>query len=123
MYKDEYTGDTIPRAWVEEAINEELDYFNANVWCGVHINDALKDPAAKVISSRWVVCNKNDAHNPDVRARLVAQEVNTGSDASYFAATPPLECKRMLLSQYATEKTRHGQPLKLRFIDVRKTYF
>ena len=87
------------------------------------MDDALKDPSAKIIGSRWVVCNKNDVHDPDVRARLVAQEVNVHGDASFFAATPPLESKRMLLSQFATERTRHGKPLKLSFIDVRKAYF
>ena len=29
----------------------------------------------------------------------------------------------MLFSQWATERTRAGQPLKLSFIDVRKAYF
>ena len=62
-------------------------------------------------------------HNPDVRARLVAQEVNMQADTSFFAAAPPFASKRMLLSQFATEKVRDGKPLKLSFIDVRKAYF
>ena len=42
---------------------------------------------------------------------------------AFAAATPPLEAKRMLFSQYATEQVRCGKPLKLSFIDVRKAYF
>ena len=70
-----------------------------------------------------MVSNKNDIHDPDIRARLAAQEVNMQGDVSFFAATPPRESKRMLLSQFSTEETRHGKPLKLSFIDVRKAYF
>ena len=36
---------------------------------------------------------------------------------------PPLEAKRMLSSQWATERNRNGHNLKLSFIDVRKAYF
>ena len=67
-----------------------------------------------------VICNKDDQSDPDVRARLVAQEVNTHEDSSFFAATPPLESKRMLFSQWATERVRGGSALKLAFVDVRK---
>ena len=52
----------------------------------------------------------------------MAQEVGHSSDVSFFAATPPLESKRMLLSQWATEKTRKGAPLKISFVDVKKAY-
>ena len=62
-------------------------------------------------------------HAPDVRARLVAQEVGDGPDTAFYAATPPLESKRMLLSQWATEQRRGGKNLKISLIDVRKAYF
>ena len=87
------------------------------------LEDVLKDPEAKIVGSRWVICTKNDPSNPDIRARLVAQEVNTHADHAFFAATPPLESKRMLFSQWSTERTREGAPLKLSFVDIRKAYF
>ena len=80
-------------------------------------NDAI------VVGTRWVACNKGDQHDPDVRMRLVAQEVNTYQEEAYFAATPPIECKRALMSEYATTKTWKGKPLKMSFVDVRKAYF
>ena len=46
--------------------------------------------------------NKNDINDPDVRCRLVAQEVYLHADESFFAATPPLEAKRLLFSEYAS---------------------
>ena len=67
--------------------------------------------------------NKQDKENPDVRARLVAQEVAHTHDESYFAATPPLDAKRALISTMVTERTRNGLPLKLSLVDVRKAYF
>ena len=122
-YRDEYTQELIPQSWVEDAILDEVSYFNEKVWLGVPLEEALLDTEAKVISGRWVICNKGDSVSPDVRARYVAQEVATHEDHSFFASTPPLESKRMLLSQWASEKERNGKPLKLSFIDVRKAYF
>ena len=58
-----------------------------------------------------------------MRARLVVQEVNRHAGNSYVAATPPLESKRMLFSEFATEKSREERPLKLNFIGVTKTHF
>lgn len=122
-YKDEYTDEIIPREWAEAAIQEEIDYFNDMVWLGVQLHEALADADAKIISARWVLCNNGDSNAQDVRARYVAQEVATHEDSSFYAATPPLESKRMLFSQWATERTRDGQPLQLSFADVRKAYF
>ena len=122
-YRDEYTGEDLPTSHTHKAILDELQYLNNEVWEGVDIKEALSEPDAKVIGTRWVNCNKRDIHDPDVRARLVAQEVNTHPEDSFFAATPPLEAKRMLMSEFATERYRDGKPLKLSFIDVRKAYF
>ena len=63
--------------------------------------------------------------DPDVRCRLVAQEVNHGDGPTdaFHAATPPLESKRLLFSQWATERKRHGQHLKISCVDIRKAYF
>ena len=78
---------------------------------------------ARLWGSRWVNCNKNDINDPDVRCRLVAQEVNIHADDSFYAATPPLEAKRLLFSEWASERTRGGERLQLSFVDVKKAYF
>ena len=126
QYKDEYTNEILPFEAAKDAMLDELQYFCNLVFRGVDVKDALADPSGKIVGCRWVNCNKGDLTNPDVRCRLVAQEVNNGegpNDAAFYAATPPLEAKRMLFSQWATERTRDGKHLKLSFIDIRKAYF
>ena len=63
------------------------------------VRDEQGQPA-RPIRTRWVLCNKGDTERPEIRARLVAREVNTYKDETgmFAAATPPLEAKRMLLS-------------------------
>ena len=113
----------LPHEHVRNAIMDEMVYFNEHVWRGVSLQAARADRHGKILNGRWVLSNKGDLSMPDCRARYVACEVNTFDDASYFAATPPLEAKRMLLSQFASKRTLNGHPLKLHFADARKAYF
>ena len=57
--------------------------------------------------------NKQDSEHPDYRGRYVAQEINRGgeADAAFYAATPPLEAKRLLFSMWSRERERNGHPL------------
>ena len=71
-----------------------------------------------------MICNKEDEAQPDIRARLVACELNTYQTDDFYASTPPLEAKRLLLSQMATQRRMEdGRPLELSFVDVKKAYF
>ena len=55
--------------------------------------------------------------------RLVAEEVSTYKSDEFFASTPPLEAKRLRLSQLATQRVLpDGRPLEISFIDIRKAY-
>ena len=121
-YRDEYTNEELPMGHVRVAMKEELDYFCDKVWVGVPLEEAQNDPDGKIIGSRWVNCNKNDMNDPDVRCRLVAQEVNLQADESFYAATPPLESKRMLFSDISGERSRNGLHLQISFVDVKKAY-
>ena len=105
-------------------MEDELNYFNEKVW-KITTVDKMKEFDDPVLTrSRWVLCNKGDSDSPDVRARLVACEVNHGDRNDLFAAsTPPLEAKRLLFARYVSEKTRGGKPLRLSFVDIRKAYF
>ena len=104
-------------------MHEQLKYFCNNAWVAVPLSEAQNDAESKIGGSRWVNCNNNDINDPDVRCRLVAQEVNLHADDSFYAATPPLEAKRLLFSQWATEEKRNGERLQLSFVDVKKAYF
>ena len=72
--------------------------------------------------------NKGDDQNPEIRCRIVAQEFNTHKREDLFAATPPLEAKKMLFSFAVTEgigyiKGNHLKGMKLDFIDIRRAYY
>ena len=125
-YLDEYTREELPLHLVKAAMIDELSYFNDHVWQVSTMSQARADPDSKLVRTRWVLCNKGDEEEPDIRARLVACELNQGEEThgQFYAATPPLECKRMLFSGMTTRRTgRTGGTLKLSFVDVRKAYF
>ena len=88
------------------------------------MDEMKKVPDYILARSRWVVCNKGDSEQPDVRARLLSCELNNGKRNNMFAAsTPPREGKRMLFTRYVSERKRSGKPLRLSFVDIRKAYF
>ena len=118
-YRDEYTNELLPLGHVKRAMHDELLYFCDSVWVLVPVGEVT----GKTIGSRWVNCNKNDLEDPDVRCRLVGQEVNLHADESFYAATPPLEAKRLLFSEFSCQRTRDGKPLQISFVDVKKAYF
>ena len=95
----------------KDAMLDELSYFCSVVFRGVTTEEAMQDTDGKIVGCRWVNCNKGDLEDPDVRCRLVAQEVNHGDSPNdaFYAATPPLEAERLLFSQWATEQKRGGK--------------
>ena len=91
VYLDEYAIEILPPHLIQAAIIEEFEYCNNRVWDISDVKAMKAFPDSKLVRCRWVLCNKGDAQNPDVRARLVACEVNYSSkEDSFFAATPPL---------------------------------
>ena len=77
--------------------------------------EKTKRPPIKV---KWVDHNTGDSHNVNVRLRLVAKHINTGKEEGFFAATPPLEALRMLLSATFTG----NKPKTLMFNDTIRAY-
>ena len=72
------------------------------------------------IAVRWVDINKGDSSNPNYRSRLVAKEFNTGPCPELYAATPPSECLRLMLSRVASGKRAN---IALMYADVSRAYF
>ena len=125
LYRDEYTNEILPAHLIKAAIIDELDYFNSKVWEVTDVQTMKRYKDHKLVRCRWVLCNKGDAASPDVRARLVACEFNYGTttEASFYAATPPLEAKKILFPKYADEPVRRGKQQRISFVDIRKAYF
>ena len=78
-------------------MSDEIECLMDHVLEVVPLADALADSEGKLISGRWVNSNKQDLATPKCRGRYVAQEVGHGADEAFYAATPPLEAKRILL--------------------------
>ena len=85
----------------------------------------------KVIGTRWVDTNKGDKLKPNLRSRLVAQELKRGSMEEYFAAMPPLSALRTLMTLAVTESnkdlngnwTRKTDRQFLSFVDIKRAHF
>ena len=65
------------------------------------------------IGTRWIDINKGDSIKTNYRSRLVAKEFKVDVRPDLFAATPPTECLRLLLSKAAEHKDN-----KVLYIDV-----
>ena len=76
--RDGYANDTLPDDLVRAAICEKLTYFNNRVWQITDMKTAESHKDARAVRCRWVLCNKGDSSSPDVRAQLVACEMNYG---------------------------------------------
>ena len=124
QYYDEYTGEPLPNDLVRAAMIEEMSYFSEKtVWTAAKWSDMKGSEDSSLVRMRWVLCNKGDAKEPDVRARLVACEVAKDKQSAFYASTPPLEAKKKLFSRYSAERVRHGKPLAMGFVDIKKAYF
>ena len=64
--------------------------------------------------------NKGDSTSPKYRSRLVAKEFNTGVNHDLYAATPPSECLRLMLSMLASSRSKDTT---LMYADVSRAYF
>ena len=115
---DEYTGEELLPNLVAAGKQEELKYFaSKEVWKAV---PRPRAPGAKVIGTRWVCCHKVDRINLDVRCRLVCQDLEMkcyGAD-ELFAATPPIETMRLLVSMAA-----ESEDLVMSLADISRAYF
>ena len=66
--------------------------------------------------------NKGDEAKPDLRSRLVGKEFADSIDPSLYAATPPIEAMRLILSRAATA-VPNGKDKIVMTNDVRRAYF
>ena len=61
------------------------------------------------VRSRWVVCNKGDHVERDVRARLVASEVNKEGKNDIFHASTPRLSQKHAVRQICIRAHQKGQ--------------
>ena len=120
---DEYTGDLLPASLVAAAREEEVSVMEEwEVWEEVPISECLSVTGRKPLGGRWVDCNKGDLRQPDVRSRWVAKDIAFSKSTEFFAATPPLEAMRLILSEAASQGAAPGQELKVMLLDAKKAH-
>eukprot|EP00973_Karenia_brevis_P028015 3857837-Karenia_brevis.AAC.1 len=84
-----------------------MKYFEKmGVYRKVPIQKCLDMTGKAPIGVRWIDVNKQDNEHPRYRSRLVAKEFRTHNDPELFAATPPLEVLKMIISIAATRDSR-----------------
>lgn len=122
-YLDECTHGGLDIDLVKAARCDEISDFSFNTWKLTTESEARKKPNATVVGGRWVLCNKGGNVTPNVRARSAATGVDRDADLAFYAATPPLEAIRMLLSKHAHAKHGGATDIKLNFRCIKKAYF
>jgi hypothetical protein len=133
-FVDNISGEAIPKDLVVAGRKLEMEFFHKEeVYTKRPISECWQRTGKAPIRTKWIDRNKGDKSNPDIRCRLVACQYNLCKDAELFAATPPLEALRFLISAAATSRKRTGQgkagrarragQRKLLFIDARRAYF
>ena len=114
---DEYTGILLPKDLVRQAKKDELEFVRSKrVWRIVPRSHAGR---RRILGTLWASCNKGDELHPEIRCRRVAQEIKTPNASSqFYAATPPVETLRLILS-YAAESAKYQVSL----VDISRAYF
>ena len=116
---DEITGAVLPPKLVQQARAEEIKFMlEWGVWERAPISACWLETGRAPIGSKWVDVNKGDAVRPVIRSRFVVKEIATYKSDDFFAATPPLEAFRLLLSLAASS----GKDTKIEVLDARKAH-
>ena len=92
------------------------------VWRKIPRSEA-QQRGIKVVGTRWLDINKGDQATPVYRSRFVAKEYNTGPEEGLFAATPPLEAVRLLVSDAATRGPQDIDEKIIMVNDVARAFF
>ena len=105
MYWDEFSGKKLDTEEVQRARLEEIIQIHEHkVYTKVPIEQCWTETGKGPIRVRWLDINKGDEVNREYRSRLVAMEIKRDKREDLFAATPPLEAKKVLMSMAVTEK-------------------
>ena len=123
---DELTGERLNPRDVREAKVKEIEFLRT-----FPVYEKVPEAMAngkEFISTRWTITNKGDVNAPDVRARFVGREFKWKSPAmeNTFAATPPLESLKYLLSRFQSRRrgpARSPGERKILVLDVSRAHF
>jgi hypothetical protein len=117
QYFDENTWEPLDPKAVEQGEKEELARFRTmGVYEYVSLDKATNDPEGKFVKVKWVRINKGSREHPQVKCRLVAQELGYGQRMDeLFSGTPSLLTLRLVLLHAA----KGGRNRGLMILDVK----
>ena len=99
QFREDIAGKEVRPEQVRIARQEEMAEFRKhNVYEKMPIQECLQRTGRKPIGVRWVDINKGDEVKPKYRSRLVAKELKLDKREDLFAATPPVEAKKLLFT-------------------------
>ena len=119
MAFDDQSGAPLKPKLMQQARREEMKYFREmGVYDKVPVTECWQETGHAPIGVRWVDINKGDAGKPNYRSRLVAKEFKVDVRPELYAATPPSECLRLMISRMASARN-----LQMMYADVSRAYF
>ena len=99
---DDVSGKELDGRQVKKARMKELGYVHEQaVWIKMSRAEAQRR-GIPIVKTRWIDIDKGDDDNPNYRSRLVAKEFDVGRQLGLFAAAPPLDALKILISDAAT---------------------
>ena len=117
---DDVSGAALDPQTVKRARQEELEYVHKmSVYQKVPISECVMRTGRQPLIVRWIDVNKGDQDNPNYRSRLVARESNTHKGEDLFAAIPPLEALKSIIS--ITAIANKGEVLMIN--DISRAFF
>ncbi len=120
---DDVDGSSLDAEMVKIARQVEMKYIKTMGLYDVVDRDIAKLRTGKPpVAVRWIDTNKGDEANPAYRSRLVAKEIKVDDRPELFAATPPTESLRLLVSIAASMDSGKTKK-KIMVNDVSRAYF
>ena len=124
-YWDSASGQPLDPELVRKARHEEVQYIRqSKLYNIVPIEECYQYTRRAPIKGKWVDLNKGDNEHKQYRSRYCAKEFNKGANPELFAATPPLEALRALVSIVASNRhVKEGEDMVLMLADVSRAFF
>ena len=120
---DDVTGAQLEAKEVRKAREDEMKFIrDMNVYDKVPRSRAWR-AGKKVIGVRWIDINKGDCTNPKYRSRMVAKEFKDSVAYEMFAATPPVEALRMIVSWAASWSKSDKEDRAVMACDISRAFF
>ena len=100
---DDVSGVALDPQEMRRARREEIKFVrDMDLYVKVLKEECYTRTGKAPISVGWIDINKGDQAQPNYRSRMVAREINTHRREDLFAATPPLEALKLILSMATT---------------------